>query len=157
VPARTADKMTRDTLLRRAVSLRPVSIFGYARPLGLGVEAAIGRGSLGSDVILVPGEDSSTGNVTGGRKLARYVFLIPRLVDDCEAALSNSEIRGASSRGSMTAISNVSQRLQTIRYVSKPHRSKLDVRLLPKTRSEPHLGHHHPSRADIVCIFWLRR
>jgi hypothetical protein len=24
--------MTRDTLLRRAVSLRPVSIFGYARP-----------------------------------------------------------------------------------------------------------------------------
>ena len=63
----------------------------------------------------------------GGRKLARYVFLIPRLVDDCEAALSNSEIRGASSRGSMTAISNVSQRLQTIRYLSKPHSSKLDV------------------------------
>ena len=27
---------------------------------------------------LVPGEDSSTGNVTGGRKLARYVLIIPR-------------------------------------------------------------------------------
>jgi hypothetical protein len=26
-------------------------------------------------LILVPGEDSSTGNVTGGRKLARHFFL----------------------------------------------------------------------------------
>jgi hypothetical protein len=27
-----------------------------------------------TDVVLGPGEDSSTGNVTGGRKLARYVL-----------------------------------------------------------------------------------
>ena len=27
---------------------------------------------------LVPGEDSSTGNVTGGRELARYVFALTR-------------------------------------------------------------------------------
>jgi hypothetical protein len=27
-----------------------------------------------ADGCLVPGEDSSTGNVTGGRKLARYVL-----------------------------------------------------------------------------------
>ena len=27
---------------------------------------------------LVPGEDSSTGNVTGGRKLARYVLVLTR-------------------------------------------------------------------------------
>jgi hypothetical protein len=27
---------------------------------------------------LVPGEDSSTGNATGGRKLARYVFVVRR-------------------------------------------------------------------------------
>ena len=34
--------------------------------IGLGVEAAIGDASW-ADMILVPGEDSSTGNVTGGR------------------------------------------------------------------------------------------
>jgi hypothetical protein len=28
-----------------------------------------------TDVVLGPGEDSSTGNVTGERKLARYVFV----------------------------------------------------------------------------------
>jgi hypothetical protein len=44
------------------------------KQIGLDVEAAIGRCTHGTDVILVPGEDSSTGNVTGGRKLARYVF-----------------------------------------------------------------------------------
>jgi hypothetical protein len=29
-------------------------------------------------VILVPGEDSSTGNVTGGLRLARWVFSVSR-------------------------------------------------------------------------------
>ena len=47
---------------------------GRQEQIGLDVEAAIGRCIRGSDVILVPGEDSSTGNVTGGRKLARYVL-----------------------------------------------------------------------------------
>jgi hypothetical protein len=28
-----------------------------------------------TDVVLGPGEDSSTGNVTGGRKFARYVLV----------------------------------------------------------------------------------
>ena len=33
-----------------------------------------------TDVVLGPGEDSSTGNVTGGRKFARYVFVISERV-----------------------------------------------------------------------------
>ena len=41
--------------------------------IGLGVEAAIGDTSR-PDGILVPGEDSSNGNVTGGLRLARYVL-----------------------------------------------------------------------------------
>jgi hypothetical protein len=31
-----------------------------------------------TDVVLGPGEDSSIGNVTGGRKSARYVFALTR-------------------------------------------------------------------------------
>ena len=42
-----------------------------AKKIGLGVEVAIGDTS---DVILVPGDDTSTGNVTGGRKLAPLCF-----------------------------------------------------------------------------------
>jgi hypothetical protein len=41
--------------------------------IGPDVEAATGATSA-ADVILGPNEGSSTGNVTGGRKLARYDF-----------------------------------------------------------------------------------
>ena len=41
--------------------------------IGLDVEAATGDTSV-ADVVLGPNEGSSTGNVTGGRKLARYDF-----------------------------------------------------------------------------------
>ena len=34
-----------------------------------------------TDVVLGPGEDSSTGNVTGGRKFARYVLVVRRRTD----------------------------------------------------------------------------
>ena len=40
--------------------------------IGLDVEAATGDTA---DVIRVPGEGSSTGNVTGGRKFARHYYL----------------------------------------------------------------------------------
>jgi hypothetical protein len=43
--------------------------------IGLDVEAATGDTSM-TDLILVPGEGSSTGNVTGGRKFARHHFFI---------------------------------------------------------------------------------
>ena len=43
------------------------------KQIGPDVEAAIGDTSCGRWV-LVPGEDSCTGNVTGGRKVARYVL-----------------------------------------------------------------------------------
>jgi hypothetical protein len=39
--------------------------------IGLDVEAATGDTSM-TDLIWVPGDGSSTGNVTGGRKLARH-------------------------------------------------------------------------------------
>jgi len=42
--------------------------------IGLDVEAATGDTSM-ADVIRVPGEGSSTGNVTGGRKFARHYNL----------------------------------------------------------------------------------
>jgi hypothetical protein len=42
--------------------------------IGLDVEAATGDTSM-ADLIWVPGEGSSTGNVTGGRKFARHYYL----------------------------------------------------------------------------------
>lgn len=44
--------------------------------IGPDVEAATGDTSA-ADVVLGPNEGSSTGNVTGGRKLARYDFWRP--------------------------------------------------------------------------------
>jgi len=43
------------------------------KQIGPDVEAATGDTSA-ADVVLGPNEGSSTGNVTGGRKLARYDF-----------------------------------------------------------------------------------
>ena len=47
---------------------------GSPRAGRTGVEAATGDTSL-ADLIWVPGEGSSTGNVTGGRKFARHYFV----------------------------------------------------------------------------------
>ena len=48
-------------------------------------------------MILVPGEDSSTGNVTGGRKLARYVFksLINARAESAEIYLADEIVSGS--------------------------------------------------------------
>jgi hypothetical protein len=46
------------------------------KQIGPDVEAAIGDTSCGRCDPWFPGEDSSTGNVTGGRKLARYVVTV---------------------------------------------------------------------------------
>ena len=53
----------------------------HQEQIGLDVEAATGDTSL-ADLTSVPGEGSSTGNVTGGRKFARHHFLAlrPRLI-----------------------------------------------------------------------------
>ena len=48
--------------------------------VGPDVEAAIAMHHV-TDVVLGPGEDSSTGNVTGGRKFARYVLVVRRRTD----------------------------------------------------------------------------
>ena len=45
----------------------------HQEQIGLDVEAATGDTSM-TDLILVPGEGRSTGNVTGGRKFARHHF-----------------------------------------------------------------------------------
>ena len=45
----------------------------HQEQIGLDVEAATGDTSL-ADLTSVPGEGSSTGNVTGGRKFARHHF-----------------------------------------------------------------------------------
>jgi hypothetical protein len=45
----------------------------HQEQMGLDVEAATGDTSL-ADLTLVPGDGSSTGNVTGGRKFARHHF-----------------------------------------------------------------------------------
>jgi hypothetical protein len=55
----------------------PLHVKIAKKQVGPDVEAAIGDTSV-ADGCLVPGEDSSTGNVTGGRKLARYVLVIRR-------------------------------------------------------------------------------
>jgi len=46
----------------------------HREQIGLDVEAAAGDTSK-IDLIWVPGEGSSTGNVTGGRKFARHHFV----------------------------------------------------------------------------------
>ena len=51
----------------------PLHVTIAREQIGPDVEAATGDTSA-ADVILGPNEGSSTGNVTGGRKLARYDF-----------------------------------------------------------------------------------
>jgi hypothetical protein len=52
----------------------PLHVKDHQEQIGLDVEAAAGDTSK-IDLIWVPGEGSSTGNVTGGRKFARHHFL----------------------------------------------------------------------------------
>ena len=58
--------------------------------IGPDVEAAAGDTSA-ADVVLGPNEGSSTGNVTGGRKLARYDF--GRRPDAIPHATSSRQVR----------------------------------------------------------------
>jgi hypothetical protein len=64
---------SRVMLLTDRLRTVPLHVTIAREQIGLDVEAATGDTSV-ADVVLGPNEGSSTGNVTGGRKLARYDF-----------------------------------------------------------------------------------
>jgi hypothetical protein len=66
------------------------------KQIGPDVEAAIGDTSCGRCDPWFPGEDSSTGNVTGGRKLARYVLEARRRMQSPFRPLPTSLVQSAS-------------------------------------------------------------